>query len=168
MALITAAQVIATTPIHKNLDTANIERMIEPTQLSDLLYVLGSGFYNEIVSSGWMVDGVTLSGLDSTSSGLMANYIKPFMEWQVAVSVIPFMQTSVANNGLFSGVPRQTQKATAPEKHNIESRLQQSATVYKKRLIDYLEANRDSFPTWRDAMYSCEKKSGVFKTFGII
>lgn len=167
MALITAEQVIATVPFNKNLDTANIERMIIPVQIGDLQYVLGSGFYDGIIASGWMNDGIILSGLDSTASGLMANYVKPFLEWQVAVSSITFQNTQVTNNGLFSGAPQQTTKATAPEKNNVESKLQQYANVYRRELQNYLEANKTIFTVWRDECYN-KNKSSLFKSTGII
>lgn len=167
MALITAAQVIATVPFNKNLDTANIERIIEPVQVGDLRYVLGSGFYDGIIASGWMSNGETLSGLDSTTSGLMANYVKPFLAWQVAVSSIVFQKTQVANNGLFSGAPQQTQQANAPEKNNVESKLQQFANVYRRNLEQYLEENKDTFTTWRDGCGKYEKNS-LFKSTGLI
>ena len=84
MALVTAAQVISNLPVHDGLDTEFITPILEVSELSQLEPTMSSGYYANIVASGWMVDGVIdISGYSATVSGtlslMLSGYVKPFL-----------------------------------------------------------------------------------------
>lgn len=166
MAMVTPSQIIAAIPVHKNLDEAYLDRIIEPTQLSELRPVCPE-FYDYMIENNWLVDGVVNPSLNAVESKLLTDYLAPFLHWQCGVESIPTIRTSVANNGLFSAVPTQTTVANPSQAHGLEDTLQSTASMYKTNMVKYIEDNEDTFTVYADNC-KCKKHNNVFKNFGIV
>jgi len=167
--MVTARQVIDATPLRKNLDTAYIDTIIVPTQLGVLRDIMCPEMYDYAIANSWMVDGVTASGLDSVAATLMTDYVAPFLHWQCANEALPYVRTSVANNGLFSGLPTQTQSASAPQANALADEIQSTASMYRRLLSAYLEDNKDEavFELY-SSNCGCKTDNSIFKTFKLI
>ena len=64
MALITAAQVISALPVFDASDPAFITPIIDAVCLQQLRPIMTSGYYADMVASGWLTNGVvSISGV---------------------------------------------------------------------------------------------------------
>lgn len=172
MALVTAAQIIDALPVHQGMDEAYITPIIEAVQVGQLRPAMASGYYDDMVASGWMTDGtISISGYDATASGrlydMLENSIKPFLYWAVGAATLEEVGNQVGNVGLVNYTPQDgnnNEKAIARKKQTWKGYLDS----YSNKLQDFLYDNRDNvgFEGYNNSKYTPSGNT-LFNTLGI-
>lgn len=174
MALVTAAQAISNLPVHDGLDTEFITPIIEALQLQQLRPVMGSGFYDDMIVSGWLVDGViTVTGYSTTASGeiatMLSGYVMPFMYWTLGINALEEINNQVGNAGLVSFTPQQGEN----EQRAIQRKIMQwqgYKNTYQERLRQYIidHAEQNGFEGYANNSESISGNSSSFNLLGMV
>jgi len=174
MALITASQVINNLPIHQGLDEAFVTPIIEAVQLQQLSPVMSSGYYDDVVASGWMNDGtINISGYNATTSGvlntLLASGVKPFLYWSIGVSALEEIAYQVGNAGIVNFNPQQGQS----EDKAIQRRIMQwqgYKNTYENWIKQYIidRADQSGFEGYANGGVSISGGNSSFNLLGMV
>lgn len=174
MALVTAAQVISNLPVHQGLDTNFITPIIEAVQLQQLQPAMSSGYYDDVIASGWLVDGtINISGYSASVSGTLATmlsgYVQPFLYWSIGVSALEEIANQVGNAGLVNFNPQQGQN----EDKAIQRRIMQwqgYKNTYEMRLKQYIidREEQNGFEGYANGNQTISGNSSLFNLMNMV
>ena len=128
--------------VDENVDEKYIRIAIQKAQKNFILYLIGTGLYNEIASQ---IQSNTLSGLNTT---LLDSYIAPCLLSYTLCELSPFLLYKMSNRNL--GV-KDADKMTATDwatMDKVMERFENDAQLEAKKLRDYLLENQTQYPLY--------------------
>jgi len=174
MALVTAAQVISNLPVHDGLDTEFITPILEVSELSQLEPTMSSGYYANIVASGWMVDGVIdISGYSATVSGtlslMLSGYVKPFLYWAIGVNALEEIANQVGNAGIYDFTPQQGNSQEKAIQRKINN-WQAYKNTYQGRLKQFIidHESQSGFEGYANNSTTISGDNSMFNLLGMV
>lgn len=174
MALVTAAQVISNLPVHEALDSAFITPIIEVTQLSQLRPSMGSGYYDDMVASGWLDDGViNITGYSASVSGtlttMISGYVVPLLYWSIGVNALEEIASQVGNAGMVDFIPQQGENKAEKVARKIKV-WQAYKNTYQTRLEQFIIDRQDQngFEGYANNSQSISGNNSMFNLLGMV
>lgn len=140
--IVNATYIKDNTIVDENVDEKYIRIAIQDAQNYKLKYLIGSGFYNEIIGQ------IQNNTLTTNNTTLLNSYVLPYLVEETLVNLLPYTLDKVSNRNV--GV-KDSEKTTAIDYNRMEkmSREQESkAGIRAKELRDYIYANPTLFPTF--------------------
>jgi len=131
--------------IDGNVDEKYIKIAIQRAQRNQLIYIIGSGIYNEIAGQ---IQAGTLTANNTT---LLDDYIAPCLLAYTLVEVSPYMLYKLSNRNV--GV-KDAERVTATEFNRLDDimkRFENDAELDANRLIKYILANQTLYPLYNNA-----------------
>lgn len=131
--------------IDENVDEKYINIAIQRAQTNTLVYLIGTGLYNEI--AGQITNG-TLTALNTT---LLDTYIAPALLSYTLIELTPYMLYKFSNRNV--GV-KDADKMSAVDYARMDDlmkRFEADAELSYKRLRMYVNANLSSYPLWSNS-----------------
>ena len=163
MALVTAAQVISNLPIFDASDPAFITPIVDVVSLQQLRPIMTSGYYDDVIASGWLVDGVVnISGYSATASGVLStmltSYVLPLLYWSIGTNALEEFNAQTGNAGIVNFNPDGGSNKEKLIQRKINT-WQGYTQVYKDRLQQYIidNANNNGFEGYANANKPIEK-----------
>lgn len=114
--------------------------------------ILCLDFYNELLEQ---VEAETLTEANET---LIDDYIKPAMVYRSYARYLGSANVFSAPSGIRKFVEENSEAATPADLALPIKQADSDALYYERELTQFLEDNKDDYPTWRDNC-SCVKKS---------
>lgn len=159
---ISEAYIKDNSPITENNQMKDIFPHIDTAQEVYLQQIMGSVFYNDIISK---YDTQTLNQKEIE---LMTFYIKPAVLYRTIYLALPFIQYNLRNKGLMVN----TDDAANPTSHNefkfmyniIQTRAEGNENLLKKYLCD----NSKDFPLYNDDSGLIKKNTNTGYDFGLL
>lgn len=140
---ITATQFKNNTSVEQNADDKQINIAIFKAQEINILPILGSNFYNHLMSQ---IEAETLT---SDEEELINGYISfCIYEW-AAYHYAHSTYSKLTNKGVTSDIAPYVATAERQQFTTKVNKLQNDAEFYCKRLINYLSLNRALFPEYQ-------------------
>lgn len=130
--------------VDENVDEKYISIAIQRAQKNQILYIIGSGLYNEIVSQ---IQAGTLTALNTT---LLDTYIVPCLLSHSLVELSPYLLYKLSNRNI--GV-KDSERVTAIEFSRLDDlmkRFENDAQLEADKLVKYLCENEASYPLWNN------------------
>jgi len=143
-------------PLSKNIDPELIQPFIKMAETFHIRGALGQNLYDDLIDA---VSGDTLTGVSYT---LVQEYIIPTSIWYSLYEALPFIWTRMSAKGVTKGFSDSTTSLDKKEYEMVKQEMLEKATMYKSRLIDYLKANKSSYPLWGDTTSGKSNSSGIF------
>lgn len=128
--------------VDENVDEKYIKIAIQKAQKNQLLYIIGSGLYNEISTQ---IQNNTLTTLNTT---LLNDYIVPCLLSYTLVEVSPYLLYKLSNRNI--GV-KNAEQVTAIEFNRLDDlmkRFENDAELEADKLKKYLLTYESSYPLW--------------------
>lgn len=128
--------------VDENVDEKYIRIAIQKAQKNFILYLIGTGLYNEIAMQ---IQGNTLTALNTT---LLDSYIAPCLLSYTLVELSPFLLYKMSNRNL--GV-KDADKMTATDwatMDKVMERFENDAQLEAKKMRDYLLENQTQYPLY--------------------
>ena len=145
--LISETKLKSFTNINKNVDMDVLKAEIKIAQDIDLQTVLGTKFYNSLLSK------VSLTGNTFTSDEktLIDDYIAPFLIQTSYHSAIPHIHYRTMNRGIVEGDAENARSVDIETMKYLRNVQKQRADFYKQRLLDYLNTGpgQNLFPDYQ-------------------
>ena len=137
------------TNINKNVDMDVLKAEVQVAQDIDLQTILGSKFYNHLLSQ------VTSTGntFNSDELTLVNDYIQPYLIQTAYFNAIPHLMYRTLNRGIQEGNNEFGAPVEIETMKYLRSLQKQRADFYSQRLIDYLLTGRgqNKFPDYNNA-----------------
>jgi len=137
------------TNINKNVDMDVLKAEIQVAQDIDLQTILGSKFYNHLLSQ------VTSTGntFNNNELTLINDYIQPYLIQTAYFNCIPQIMYRTMNNGIVEGTMANATAVDIETMKYLRSVQKQRADFYSQRLLDYLLTGRgqNQFPDYNTA-----------------
>jgi len=137
------------TNINKNVDMDVLKAEVQVAQDIDLQTILGSKFYNELLSKV-QATGNTFNSDELT---LVNEYIQPYLIQTAYFNAIPHLMYRTLNRGIQEGNNEFGAPVEIETMKYLRSLQKQRADFYSQRLIDYLLTGRgqNKFPSYNNA-----------------
>ena len=95
------------------------------------------------------IDSITIGDeINADYKLLLDDYIKPMLIWYTQSEVIPFLNFSVSNGGVFKNVPEGTTAMTQEELSYMMRKINDTAEFYTRRFVDYMSYNSTLYPEY--------------------
>lgn len=133
------------TLINSNVDNKLIVPLILDCQIDQILPVIGSGLYSELVSQ---ITNNTLTTLNRT---LLDQYIIPCLEKYVVYEACISINFKLTNANFAKKNTEDSQPLTIEEMLFFMDKIKDKAEVRKERITKYLVANITSYPLYANA-----------------
>lgn len=134
------------TNINKNVDMDVLKAEIQIAQDIDLQTLLGTKFYNHLLSQ------VSSTGntFNAAETELVTGYIQPFLLQQSYFQAIPHLMYRTMNNGITQGTMENATSVDIATMQYLRNIQKQRADFYMTRLQDYLLIGKGSnvFPDY--------------------
>lgn len=144
--LISETKLKAFTNINKNVDMDVLKAEIQIAQDIDLQTILGTRFYNHLLSQ------VSSTGntFNSEETTLINDYIQPYLIQQAYFQSIPHLLYRTMNRGIVDGTMENAQSVDIGTMQYLRNIQKQRAEFYMTRLQDYLLIGRgqNQFPDY--------------------
>lgn len=141
----------ANSPVYANLDPADINWIIAPSQDRNLERLLGTALYtklkNEISPSGATKGSYTGATQYKT---LIDDYLSPALVYYIVLDAVDFNAMKFTNKGILRKSSDNSDIATPPELQEYKDKMSTFAEYYGERTVDYLCANPDLFPEYNN------------------
>ena len=144
--LISQAYLIKKSVIPSNVDWILIEPMLELTQTLDIMPLLGSDFYDEIVTQA--TPATTLTVVNKT---LLDTYIIPCMMHLFLARVTPMFKYRYTNKGIVEKTGENSQQTSSSDIKFLVDTHKNLGEALAKRLIDYIRLHPTDYPTYYTA-----------------
>ena len=144
------------TPLSQSMSKEVVTPFIKMAETFHLRPVLGSNLDDELLG---MITGDTLSGASYT---LVTEFIIPASVWYSYYESMISIWLRPSAKGLTKGF---SDNSSAAEKKDVEMFRQDAwdkAVMYKNRLSDYLQTNRQEFPSFGDCTVTHSNSTGIF------
>lgn len=127
--------------IEQNTDSKVLGKIIANVQAIQLNQILGDTLYNQVLDEVYTAatGGTALS--DSTKT-LLDSYVIPFLTYAVQVDFIVLNNYKISNKGTLKLNDTAAVSVSSNEIEYVKNYYENYKTVYKKKLIDYLEAQK--------------------------
>lgn len=128
--------------VDENVDEKYIRIAIQKAQKNFILYLIGTGIYNELASQ---IQNNTLTSLNTT---LLDSYIAPCLLSYTLVELSPFLLYKLSNRNL--GV-KEADKVTAADwatMDKVMERFENDAQLEAKKLRNYIIENQTLYPLY--------------------
>ena len=137
------------TNINKNVDMDVLKAEVQVAQDIDLQTILGSKFYNELLSKV-QATGNTFNADELT---LVNEYIQPYLIQTAYFNAIPHLMYRTLNRGIQEGNNEFGAPVEIETMKYLRSLQKQRADFYSQRLIDYLLTGRgqNKFASYNNA-----------------
>lgn len=137
------------TNINKNVDMDVLKAEIQVAQDIDLQTILGSKFYNHLLSQV----GPTGNTFNQNELTLINDYIQPYLIQTAYFNCIPQIMYRTMNNGIVEGTMANATAVDIETMKYLRSVQKQRADFYSQRLLDYLLTGRgqNQFPDYNTA-----------------
>lgn len=137
------------TNINKNVDIDVLKAEVQIAQDIDLQTILGSKFYNELLSKVQS----TGNTFNSDELTLVNDYIQPYLIQTAYFNAIPHIMYRTMNRGIVEGTMENAASVDISTMQYLRSLQKQRADFYSQRLIDYLLTGRgqNKFPSYNNA-----------------
>jgi hypothetical protein len=108
---------------------------------TDMEYLLGTNFYNELVSQ---YEGNTLTADNDT---LYENYVKNYLAWKTYSNYLPFANVDSTASGLRVQDDDNSSIVNELQLHTVEKNVQEKVNKYQDRMINYLKLSQSQDST---------------------
>jgi len=149
--LITLADILQYRQIDKQINANSLNGHILSAQRSNLLTLLGPGFYyavvNDVVTYASLIDGnITYTGSDGKTALYFG--LKPFLVFHTLNYLLNDNNLKIADAGNLNLLDTTFQKATGQETKGAKDDYSNQAIFYMNNIIDYLDQNSSTYPLW--------------------
>ena len=130
--------------VDENVDEKYIRVAIQNAQRNQLIYIIGSGLYNEIASQ---IQNNTLTSLNIT---LLNDYIVPCLLNYTLVELSPYLLYKLSNRNV--GV-KDAERVTATEFNRLDDimkKFENDAELSADRMRKYLITYEPQYPLWNN------------------
>ena len=137
------------TNINKNVDMDVLKAEVQVAQDIDLQTILGSKFYNELLSKVQS----TGNTFNADELELVNSYIQPYLIQTAYFNAIPHLMYRTLNRGIQEGNNEFGQPVEIETMKYLRSLQKQRADFYSQRLLDYLLTGRgqNKFPSYNNS-----------------
>ena len=136
---------VKNTPIRGTVNEDMVDSILPIAQDKNIEPLLGTTLYRKLTTD--IENTLSLSGDYKT---LMDDYIAPALVLYATVELIPYMTFSFSNKGLVEQSSDTSEPIEDEKILRISRQTLSSAEWYGERLVDYLCANLDLFPEYRN------------------
>lgn len=123
-----------------NVDEKYIKTSIDEAQQMKLIFLIGSGIFNQISDQ---IQAGTLTSLNTT---LLNTYIAPALREWALLSLMPYMDLKLTNKGLIRRTSDNSEGASVLMIEKLMDQISNKADNYAKRMINFLIENSDDYP----------------------
>jgi hypothetical protein len=137
------------TNINKNVDMDVLKAEVQVAQDIDLQTILGSKFYNELLSKV----NSTGNTFNADELELVNSYVQPYLIQTAYFNAIPHLMYRTLNRGIQEGNNEFGAPVEIETMKYLRSLQKQRADFYSQRLMDYLLTGRgqNKFPSYNNA-----------------
>ena len=155
--LITVEDIKDYSPISASVSADLISPFITMAQTFHIKPCLGQTLYMELIDA---VSGDTLSGSNYT---LLSQYVSPALIWYSYYEAFPFIWSRTNAKGVTKGYSDSTTSLDKKEFEMMKQELLDRAVGFKNLMIDYLNDNLSTFPSYgTDGSSSKDNSSGIY------
>jgi hypothetical protein len=130
--------------IDENVDEKYIKNAIQRAQRNKLIYMIGSGLYDEIA-------GQLTSSLSASNQTLMNTYVAPLLLNLTLIEVTPYMAYKFSNRNVGTKEATSVTPAEWSRLDDMMKIFERDAENDYQRMRKYLLANISSFPLYNNA-----------------
>lgn len=138
---IDAAYVKLNTVVDENIDQKYISIAIQDAQKNKLMYLIGSGLYNEIA-------GQLPGSLSANNATLLNNYIAPLLLKLTMVELLPHLNYKLSNRNVSTKESDSTSPVSWTQIDHLIKKYESDAHMAWTRMRDYLDQNDTLYPLW--------------------
>lgn len=131
------------TIIDENLDEKYIKIAIQKAQKKRIIYMLGTGLYNEIA-------GQLPSSLTTLNQTLLDQYVAPVLLNATLVELLPFTWAKVSNRNVGTKDSEKTTSTNWADLDHMIKLFEQDYQLEAIKLRNYLLQNISSYPLWNN------------------
>lgn len=142
MILINEQQIRSRIPASANIEMTLLRPNITLYQETRLEEILGSSFYNDIVTK------YTNQTLNASELALLTGYIHPVIVYGGLHISIPFIYAQVSNRGVVQQSGDFTNTASVEAFRQLRDSVKSSLDSYETKLLKYLKINKNLFPLY--------------------
>ena len=140
--LVSGQKVKAFTEVNDNLDEALLLPNIQIAQEIGLQTLLGTQFYNHILSSA---QSGTLTSAETT---LLEDYISPYLLWRAVYEALPTMYMRMMNKSVSIGESPNAKSVDRGDMSYLRNIHQNRYEWYSQRLQDYIQPRQADYPLY--------------------
>lgn len=149
--LIALADILQYRQIDKQINTDSLNGHILSAQRTNLLPLLGTGFYyavvNDVVTYANLING-NITYTDSDGETALYFGLKPFLVFHTLGYLLNDNNLKIADAGNLNLLDTTFQKATGGETKGAKDDYLNQANFYYNNIVDYLDQNISTYPLW--------------------
>lgn len=142
MILINEQQIRSRIPASANIEMTLLRPNITLYQETRLEEILGSSFYNDLISK------YASQTLNASELALLTGYIHPVIVYGGLHISIPFIYAQVSNRGVVQQSGDFTNTASVEAFRQLRDSVKSSLDSYETKLLKYLKINKNLFPLY--------------------
>lgn len=132
--------------IDGSVDPDKLVQYIEVAQDVRVQNYLGGKLYKKL--QDLIITGDLLLPANADYKLLLDDYVKPMLIWYTQSEVIPFLNFTVANGGVFKNAPEGAMAMTQEEMSYMMRKINDTAEFYTRRFVDYMNYNSILYPEY--------------------
>ena len=141
------------TVINDNVDACYITPSIVSAQDIGLQPLIGSVLYAKLCNLVMQAQQQQGTGIDDPANEdykvLLDEYVTKYLCHKVTAELHWALLAKLRNNGIVTSADQQTQQMSMENCELLRKHYDQQAIFYGKRMTDYLCANADKYPEWK-------------------
>lgn len=149
--IITISDILDYRQIDRQINEDSLNGHILSVQREQLANLLGTGFYNDLITSiasyTELIEGETFKN----NEGETAQYygLKPFIVFHTLSSLLNDNNLKISDTGNENFIDSTFQKASSGEIREAKQEYTSTANYYRSNIIEYLDANKDIYSLWK-------------------
>ena len=132
--------------IDGSVDPDKLVQYIEVAQDVRVQNYLGGKLYKKL--QDLIITGDLLLPANADYKLLLDDYIKPMLIWYTQSEVIPFLNFTVANGGVYKNQPENVVAMSQEELSYMMRKINDTAEFYTRRFVDFMNYNSTLYPEY--------------------
>lgn len=133
--------------LEENIKDAPIESAIRQAQDLDIVPIIGSGLFNQIISQLPSTQGGS-DTLSAANENLLDNYLNPALAEYAYARMLPALHYKVTTKGIQTRNTETSDPVDAGVLNKLIDSARQVAEQYGQRLVNFLQANLTTYPLY--------------------
>tara|TARA_R110002049_G_scaffold99811_2_gene242872 strand:+ start:7240 stop:7752 length:513 start_codon:yes stop_codon:yes gene_type:complete len=129
-----------------SIDPDKLVQYIEVAQDVRIQNYLGGKLYKKLQDI--IIDGTITDTAQADYKLLLDEYIKPMLIWYTQSEVLPFLNISFSNGGVFKNTPENSAQVSQEEMSLMIRKVTDTAEFYSRRFIDFMNYNSVLYPEY--------------------
>ena len=132
--------------IDGSVDPDKLVQYIEVAQDVRVQNYLGGKLYKKLQTL--IINGTLGDTANADYKLLLEDYVKPMLIWYTQSEVIPFLNFTVANGGVYKNQPEGVVAMSQEELSYLMRKVNDTAEFYTRRFVDFMNYNSTLYPEY--------------------